>query len=320
MTGSPLIRLLTGLGLVAFAALAQAQATASPPVTVRGDRIQKVVNGVLGLMGYSVVPDLTASTLSIDSAGDAEHPRITMSQLAGGFTLGKATPVYLEGGAAYSRYDPSFILSNGQEQRAVPVKWVSGALTGGVGWDFPVAEDLVLRPIFNFSLGRVTSDLRVASLAIASVRGTETDFLDNGHLDSYGYGGSLMLDYERVRPDQEIDVELRYTAMRLKSFGSSSEAVKGSADAIAASLYTRYRAPTGMTALDRPVRYVLEYAYTKYLGDQPSLGFSNLHSVGAGLELDSSAHDIFITRTRLVGRYRFGNNVSGFALSLAASF
>jgi len=129
-----------------------------------------------------------------------------------------------------------------------------------------------------------------------------------------------MLDYERVRPDEEIDVELRYTAMRLRSFGNSSEAVKGSADAIAASLYTRYRAPTGMTALDRPVRYVLEYAYTKYLGDQPSLGFSNLHSVGAGLELDSSAHDIFITRTRLVGRYRFGNNVSGFALSLAVSF
>jgi hypothetical protein len=243
-----------------------------------------------------------------------------MSQLAGGFTLSKTTPVYLEGGVAYSHYDPTFVLSNGQEQRPIPVKWVSGALTGGVGWDFPIAKDLVLRPIFNFSLGRVTSDLRVASAALNQFKGTDFDFLDDGHLDSYGLGGSLMLDYERVRPDQEIDVELRYTAMRLKSFGNSSDVVKGSADAIAASLYTRYRAPTGMTALDRPVRYVLEYAYTRYLGDQPSLGFSNLHSVGAGLELDSSAHDIFITRTRLVGRYRFGNNVSGFALSLAVSF
>ena len=41
---------------------------------------------------------------------------------------------------------------------------------------------------------------------------------------------------------------------------------------------------------------------------------------GSGLELDSSAHDVFITRTRLVGRYRVGNNVSGFAISLAVSF
>jgi len=56
-----------------------------------------------------------------------------------------------------------------------------------------------------------------------------------------------------------------YTAIRLQSYGSSSEVLKGHADAITASLYTRYRAPTGMMALDRPVRYVLEYAFTCYL-------------------------------------------------------
>ena len=312
----PLLHLLCGIGLAAFAALAQAQ---SPPQVIQGDRLQQLVNGILGLTGYSVVPDLTASSLAIDS-GNSGNPQITMSQLAGGFTPSRKTPVYVEGGIAYSRYDPEFVFSNGQEERTIPVKWVSLALTGGIGWDFTIAPDLYLRPIFNFSLGRVTSDLRLLSQGINYQKGTDLDFLDNGHLDSYGLGGSLMLDYEMVRPDQEIDIELRYTAMRLHSFGTSSPAVKGSADAIAASLYTRYRAPTGWTALERPVRYVLEYAYTRYLGDQPSLGFSNLHSVGAGLELDSSAHDIFITRTRLVGRYRFGNNVSGFGISLAVTF
>jgi len=309
------LRLLGGIWIAAFAALAQAQ---QPPLTVSGARIQKLANGVLGLMGYSVVPDLTSSTLAIDSAGTG-NPQITMSQLAGGFTVSRTTPVYLEGGIAYSRFDPTFLASNGEEMRSIPVKWVSGTLSGGVGWDFPVAEDLVFRPIFNFALGRVTSDIRLARFVVDGVSGEETDFLDRGHHNAYGLGGSLMLDYERVRPDQEIDVELRYTAIRLHSFGGS-DSLTGHADAITASLYTRYRAPTGMTALDRPVRYVLEYAFTRYLGDQPSLGFSSLHSVGAGLELDSSAHDIFITRTRLVGRYRFGNNVSGFAISLAVSF
>ena len=178
----------------------------------------------------------------------------------------------------------------------------------------------MFRPIFNFALGQVTSDLRVARFVFENSTGAEIDFLDRGHHNAYGLGGSVMLDYERVRPDQEVDVELRYTAIRLQSFGGTAEALKGHADAVTASLYTRYRAPTGMTALDRPVRYVLEYAFTRYLGDQPSLGFNNLHSIGAGLELDSSAHEIFITRTRLVGRYRFGNNVSGFAVSLAVSF
>jgi hypothetical protein len=312
-----LLRLIAVIGIAACATLAQAQQ--QPPLTVTGARIQKIANGVLGLMGYSVVPDLTSSTLAIDSAGTG-NPQISMSQLAGGFTTSRTTPVYLEGGIAYSRYDPTFIATSGEETRSVPVKWISVALTGGVGYDFPVAQDLVFRPIFNFALGQVTSDLRVARFAFENRTGAEIDFLDRGHHNAYGLGGSVMLDYEMVRPDQEVDVELRYTAIRLQSFGSTAEALRGHADAVTASLYTRYRAPTGMTALDRPVRYVLEYAFTRYLGDQPSLGFNNLHSIGAGLELDSSAHEIFITRTRLVGRYRFGNNVSGFGVSLAVSF
>jgi hypothetical protein len=50
------------------------------------------------------------------------------------------------------------------------------------------------------------------------------------------------------------------------------------------------------------------------------LGFNYLSSVGAGLEVDSSAYDMIVTRTRLVARYAFGENVKGFALGLAMSF
>src|SRR4029077_9891787 len=83
--------------------------------------------------------------------------------------------------------------------------------------------------------------------------GTEFDFLRNGHLDAYGLGGSLVLDYERYRPEHEIDVELRYTNIRRQSSGSSSAAVKGSADAQSISLWSRWRAPTGATMLERPL-------------------------------------------------------------------
>ncbi|MCE9657657.1 MAG: hypothetical protein K8R60_03790 [Burkholderiales bacterium] len=314
----PLVALLAGIGIGACAPPAVAQEP--PTLTISGAKLQKRANGVLALMGYSVVPDLVSSSLSIDNAG-TQNPAISLSQLAGGFTWSRATPLYLEGGVAYSRYDPSFIASNGEEQRAVPVKWVSGSLTTGVGWDFPVMPDLVLRPIFNFAYGRVTSDLTLAAEYLDWVKGVEIDFLDRGHLEAYGIGGSLMLDYERVRPDHEIDVEVRYTAIRLQSVAHSSAVFKGHADAVTASLWSRYRAPTGFTALERPVRYVLEYAYTRYLGDQAGiLGFNYLNSVGAGLELDSSARDLFITRTRLVGRYMFGKDVSGFSVGLAVSF
>ena len=143
----------------------------------------------------------------------------------------------------------------------------------------------------------------------------------DGRLSAYGYGGSMMLDWEHYRPDYEIDVELRYTYIRLESYGDTSDSVKGRADVPTANLWTRWRAPTGITAFDRPLRYVLEYAYSSFLGDQAGiLGFNHLNTIGIGFEIDSSAYDTYISRVRLVGRYRFGNNVSGFGIGLAASF
>jgi hypothetical protein len=306
------------LGIATAAPGAKAQ---SPSDFILTDaKLQQRANSVLALMSYSVVPDLASSSLSIDSPRTG-NPAIAMSQLAGGFTISQSMPLYLEGGIAASRYDPTFYASNGREERAIPLKWNNVALTGGIGWDFPLTPDLKFRPMVNIAIGRVASDLAIARTYLQGISGREFEFLDRGHLDAYGLGGSLMLDYERYRPDSEVDVELRYTNIRLQSYGSTSPAVQGHADAITVSLWSRYRAPTGLTALDRPVRYVLEYAHTRYLGDQAGvLGFSHLNSVGVGLELDSSAHDIFITRTRLMLRYMFGRNVSGFSVGLAVSF
>ena len=130
-----------------------------------------------------------------------------------------------------------------------------------------------------------------------------------------------MLDYERRRPENEIDVELRYTNIHLQSFGGTSAAVKGSADSQSVSLWARWRAPTGATMLERPLRYVLEFAHTTFLGDLDGvLGFNYLSSFGAGLELDSSARDVAVTRTRLMARYKVGEHVTGWSVGLAVSF
>ena len=86
-------------------------------------------------------------------------------------------------------------------------------------------------------------------------------------------------------------------------------------------MWSRWRAPTGLRSLDRPVRYVLEFAFTHYFGpDGDMLGFNNLNSVGVGLELDTSALDRWATRWRLIGRFRFGQGVSGWSIGLGISF
>jgi len=307
------------LGLLLASAPAMGQATGGGWSLINGN-LQKRVDGVLTLMTYTLFPDVTTSTLSITS-GASGNPGFVMTQLGGGFTVSRSFPLYLEGNAAFSRYDPTFVATDGVEQREIPAKWTTVTGTVGIGWDFPLTYELKLRPIANFTLGRTTSDLSVATSIIEGKTDKEINFLENGRLNAAGYGGSLMLDYEHYRRDYEIDVEVRYTNIYLQSIPGTSEGVKGSALAQNLNLWSRWRAPTGLTALHRPVRYVLEFTYSLYFGDQEDvLGFNHLCSVGAGLELDTSRYLYLTQRIRLIGRYRFGANVTGWSFGLGISF
>ncbi len=313
---SSLLRLLTAalLPLVALPASAQLAGRAIDSV-----RVQRLANGILGLMSYTVAPDVTTSSMSVENAATA-NPGLTMTQLGGGFTWSKDTPLYVEGNAAYSRYDPTFVASDGTDQRLIPVKWNSVSVTGGIGWDFPLAPNWVLRPIFNFTYGYVTSDLVLARWWIENNSNLDLQFLESGKLEAKGVGGSLMIDYERFAPDADVDLELRYTNVKLHNSGDRADLIDSSASAESASIWTRRRVPTGWVVWDRPVRYVLEGAYTRFLGSQQEVGVDRMASVGAGLELDSSAYDIWATRWRAVLRYKFGPDISGWSLGLAVSF
>lgn len=303
--------------LASVTTLVRAQDT--PSFKIRGKSIDDRADGVLTLMSYSVTPDGTASSLSIDSSSTG-NPGITMGQLGAGFPLSASFPLFLEGFIGYSRYDPTFVASNGEEARKLPAKWTTLSGTGGIGWDFPLFWDIKFRPIFNFSLGHVESDLSFVERFINLRLDKEIDFLDNGRLNAYGLGGSAMLVYGYFGEYYNFEVELRYTHIHLETFDSSS-AVEGSAEAQTLGLWTRLRGPTGLVAFRRPLRYVLEGANSTYLGSQAgALGFNYLTQMGAGVEIDTSAYHSVLTRVRLVARYVVGENVSGVSGGLAVTF
>ena len=307
------------LGLVLASAPAISQTNDGQWSLINGN-VQKRVNGVLAMMGYTLFPDVTTSSLSIRNSATGD-PSMTIAQLGGGFTISKSFPLYLEGNAAFSRYDPVFIATNGTEQREIPAKWTTLTGTVGVGWDFPLTRELVLRPMANFTLGHVESDASVAARGIQFQTGEEISFLENGRLNAVGLGGSLMLDYECYRESFEIDVEVRYTNIYLQSISGTSEGVQGSSLSQNLNLWSRWRAPIGLTALHRPVRYVLEFTFSHYFGNQDDiLGFNNLCSIGGGIEFDVSYYTNLFSRVRLMGRFRFGENVSGYSIGLGISF
>lgn len=297
--------------------------TSSPAMcqdfTVADKNVQKLADSVVSLLQYNLAPEITASSLAI-SGGTGGSTPLSMSAIGGGFTWSRSSPLYLEGTLAYIRYDPQFLLSNGIAQRVTPVTWSSLAGTAGVGWDFPIASELVLRPMANVTLGRLSSTASIFGI-LDRQKSNDVQFLEGGHINAFGYGGSLMLDYEHYRRDYEVDVEVRVTNIWMKSYGNTSVAVQGSSLAQSLGLWSRWRAPIGFEALNRPVRYVLEFASNYYFGPNGDmLGFSTLNSIGAGLELDTTAYNRIVTRWRLMGRYRFGNGVSGWGVSIGMSF
>lgn len=305
--------------LLLFALLSQA-VMAQQTVRLRDVNIRAQANNVLTLMTFTLLPDVTTSALSLNSAASG-NPSLSMGTLGGGATMSRDVPVYLEGTLGYSRYDPKFLASDGIDQSTLPLRWNSVSLSGGIGWDFRLNDELVLRPILNIALGRVVSDLQAGEFLVNRKLDSDYDFIRNGSMDAAGLGGSLMLDWERVRPEYEADLEARYSLIELQTFGDTSSSVKGRARAENFNLWGRYRAPTGWVAFSRPVRYVLEAAHSRFFGEQKdALGFDAMNSLGLGLELDVSAYETFVSRIRLVARRMFGDNVRGSSLGLAISF
>jgi len=289
---------------------------------VTEDEIKDIADGIMTLMSFTVLPDVTTSSLSIQNAPQND-PGLQQVTFGGGFTVGKEHPLYLEGTLGWSRFDPAFVATDGAEERRIPFKWNSFSATGGVGWDFPLdaREELRLRPIFNLTLGRATTDANILQTLLNAQLDTSFEVVKDQTMNAYGLGGSIMLDYERYREDYEIDVEARYTNIQLRTFGSTSSGLRGESESNTVGLWARWRAPTGIDLLQRPLRYVLETSHTRYYGDQRgALGFEYLTSIGAGMEIDTSAHVDIISRTRLLIRHIFGGNVSGYSVGLAVSF
>jgi hypothetical protein len=282
-------------------------------------RLQDRTEAALALLSFSVTPDSSAGSLSISSSSTG-NPDVSLGQVGAGFTVADSFPLYMEGFLGYSRYDPVFVATNGTDQTRIPTKWNSVSGTVGLGWDFKLSDHWVLRPILNASLGHLESDLSLAGRLLSHITGREVGFLDKGRMNTYGLGGSLMLDYGISKESYGLDVELRYTWLHLQTF-DTPKVVAGSTDPQTLSIWTRYRWPTGFVVFRRPLRWVLEGSASDYVGDQrDQLGFNFLTTAGGGIELDTTQYSQIWTRSRFVVRYLFGRNVSGASAGISITF
>lgn len=285
--------------------------------------------GVIGLFGYNAIPDGSTNAVEITRGQlpTALSPTLQLGQTGFGFTVSEAFPLFLETYIGYARYDPRIFVSGGNEAQRMPLRWNNVIGTVGVGYDIRLAEYLWLRPIINGSLGHAASDAALLGNFINWRRDTDISFLTNKQMNVYGLGGALMLAYYDYTPARNIDVELRYSEMRLQTYGDTPQAISGSSTARTLGLWGRYRWPMGIEAFGRPMRWVLDGSGSLYLGDQrEAIGFGWAVKVGGGIEFDVGRHEISaagisLSRVRLIARYFYGDGgITGTSVGIGMSF
>ena len=321
------LRAASGLAALLAALLGACPAGAAEsdrPENIAGFSIEKYATGALAMLGISAVPSETASILEFSTGTrPGGGPDFQAGQVGAGITLSASVPLYLEGYIGYDRYVPRFNLTDGTETATLRPKWTGFAATGGIGWDFPLSDHLVLRPMANVMLGQIVSDTAFVAQFIANHLGAEdAHFLRDGGLTAGGLGGSLVLAYDRSwENDLRAEYTLRYTYLRMRPIGGDRDVV-ARADAETLALWSRLRMPTGVEAFGGPLRTVAEFSASWLPGDQGEvLNTDWLAQVGYGIEIDVARTGLpIVTKGRMVFRYTIGEHLTGYGLGLAVSF
>ncbi len=286
-----------------------------------GFDVRENIKGALAILGISAAPNESASVLLLDkNVKNGDDYDLRGGQIGGGFRVSSDVPVFLEGYVGFTNYDPVFLLSEGGTNTDIPSYWTSIAATGGVGWQFDISEGWKIRPMVNFSIGRVQSDSSIAAHLVNVILDDDLDFLSDGGITALGYGGSLVAEYNRRwASNHELDLRFRHTHIILEPMDTD---LVGQAEAISTVAWSRVRVPTGVRVFSQPTRWVGEVSASYLPGDQGIVLDSEwLAQLGAGIELDLSRNDsAWIEEFRVMARVAKGDNIEGYSVGVAIKF
>ena len=276
---------------------------------------ERAAKGILGMMALTMLPGSFASGLSLET-GEDQASELLVGQIGSGFTLSDSFPLYLEGYLGFSRYDPRFLATGGNEDRFALARWNSVTSSAGLGWDFEIADGLTFRPVAMIALGHLVSDLKAVSTILGNRADIDLDLIDGGSLSAWGAGGAATLAFERDFEIVTLELNARYAYLRLMPFNGGD-----GIDATSVAAWGRATVPTGLAVLDMPLNYVAEAGYTYYPGEQGrSVPFDHLGQLGAGLEIEFAEGDRLVKGASVIASYVYGERVSGFGLSVSLSW
>jgi hypothetical protein len=297
------------LSLVCVVLAGQADAQSSP------DSSDALARAALAAFSVGALRREGATTVSVIGASGDEADFYSTS-IGAGTDLPADPRVYAELQVAYQNYDPEYLLP-ATDADLVDVRWSSVALSGGLGWNYAIDDNLTLRPMAIASVGHVFGKAIFDELLPDGDGGGLGELFDDGIFVG-GVGAALVLNYVRTIAEGDLELRARQSWLRLVPLDDAGD-YDVDATASATNLFGTYSIPIPAS---NSLRGVVEGSYTRFWGDQAGiLRTSWLGTIGGGVEVPTAFR--FGSEAlygRAVLRYVFGAGYEGVAIGLGVTF
>ncbi|WP_170763316.1 autotransporter domain-containing protein [Ruegeria lacuscaerulensis] len=305
--------------LVCIALLTSCFAPPSAAQDIKPDASEAAARAALSVLGIAATPNETLPSFSfLRATGNTKSLRST--QLRGGY-LPFDNGLYIEGLAAYQKYNPVLLFPEIAPGTKVDVTWASVAATVGIGWEFPLPNDWTIRPAGHLSLGHVAGDAFLDGFEVFSIRSDSSQAVD-GDLTAFGVGASLSIIREAQIGLWQSEYRIRQTYLE---FYPINEPLAGNAEANSnqTNLFTRYRYPLyGVRFFHLPTKLVLDSGLVFYHGDGANvLDTEWLATAGVGIEIETDQTGLPGVRAgRIMLNGVVAEKFDGFSIGLGLRF
>jgi hypothetical protein len=273
--------------------------------------------GYAGLLNLAATPDISAASYHVTNpllATDIDIFRLPYEDRLA--TVSSNTELYWKVAGSYLTSKQDFATIPPFAPGSIDSKWPAYGLTGGLSAKIALGSGFTLVPGLDVTVARLENSADYSGGA-KLLQPFLDNLLFNWHTDAYLVTPNLGLVWNLAEADHRISVGGHVSWSWISTFQASDPAIEFNETIGVYSIRADYAAPTGLTVFQRPLDWVVLASYAGFFGDnRQALGFTSVAEVGAGVEIPISKGSANPKRVRISASYLFGNDVTGWTVSL----
>jgi hypothetical protein len=286
-------------------------------------RAEGIGQSLQGLAVFGGAPDISAARYHGDGQ-DLDTYKLPFRHSFAPFgepLLGGAAP-YVEMTLGYARATARTPGDVAQVDVGLRARFRVLTALAGMGLDFPVGQNSVVRPIVLGGYSRISTDVRFEGAAAPLFEEITGGILSRIRIDTALVGGALEFEHRRqFRGDLRFTGRLRYSQLRSLAVAASDAAFRVNGSFGVGTGSATLNGPLGMRVAGGDLRWIAFGGGTVLVGEERrALGFGEFAEIGAGLELAAPGTVPGVEGISLRGSGIFGHNVTGWSVGVSLEF